>query len=1120
MTQGGADYAGPTGSMPLAEGLNNTSGVAVDAAGNVYVADASDNSIQEWNASTQTVSTVVSAGLNDPHGLAVDASGNVYIADTNDGAIKVWNPSTQMVSTLIASGLNSPEGVAVDASGNVYVADTNDGAIKEWNASTQTVSTLVSSGLNGPDGVAVDASGNVYIADANNAAVKVFNASTGEVGVLISSGLKSPYGVAVDASGNVYVADAVNNEIEEWNAVTGTMGTLSGFGSMAVDALGNVYVAAAGDIMETLRAFVPTGAVAEGAGPGSDALSPVLPGNERLPMSGIFALTSDQAWLTIGSVSGGVVNFSFTANSGLARTAHIMLLGHQVAVTQAGAISLATSSLLEGPAAASDSDIVGVAGAWSAASNAPWLHTTSSGSGGGLATFSFDANTGATRTGTLTVAGQTLTVTQAAAGYEAASLLTTPATGLNNPSGVAVDASGNVYYAGVNSIQEWNASTQTVSTVVSSGLNDPHGLAVDAAGNVYIADAGDDAIKVWNASTRTVSTLVSSGLNRPYGVAVDASGNVYIADTYDDVWPIKEWKALTHTVVNYSPSTPYPLDPMGLAMDALGNVYIVGGFSGVIKWNPATGAWSNLNFPILPTSVAVDASGNVYGAVVGVDQSEEWNASTQTFSTLSPSGSDPEGIAVDASGNVYIADTFHDVIVERPRAFVTAGAVIEKAGAGSDALPPVLPISQPLTGVFAPASDQNWLTIGSVSGGVVNFSFTANSGLARTAHITLLGQQIAVTQAGSPPGNLGVFSAGYWYRDMNGDNQWTSADGNPLTFGWKGATPVAGDWDGSGKTEVGVYNSGTWWLDTSTGVQTFSFGFAGSNVFPVVGDWNGDGKTEVGVYCNGAWFRDVDGTHAWDAANQAALAYLGWNDGGTNTVVPVPGCWAGDGKTEMGVYCNGVWFLDSTGTNKYDGTYSYWGWSSPSSPLIPVAGDWSGSGTKDQFGVYSQGVWFRDADGTHQWDAANQAAVAYLGWAGAQPAVGDWYNYATSSPQAARSSKAAPSIVAEGLPAAFAQTVSTGVQSLPLTAGDIDRWLQAETALSAPGATEQPQTVAAQQPIQEARGQIAAALRRGDVSSIDPSFSTLASTSKPAKYAAIDPQAVDRLLIKIFPPER
>ena len=89
------------------------------------------------------------------------------------------------------------------------------------------------------------------------------------------------------------------------------------------------------------------------------------------------------------------------------------MLGQQIAVIQAAApFFLGTTSLLEGPASGTDSDIVVAPGAWSAASNAPWLHTTASGAGSGLATFTFDANDGVPRTGALTIAGQTLTVTE------------------------------------------------------------------------------------------------------------------------------------------------------------------------------------------------------------------------------------------------------------------------------------------------------------------------------------------------------------------------------------------------------------------------------------------------------------------------------------------------------------------------------------------------------------------------------------------------------------------------------------------------------------------------------------------------------------------------------------
>src|SRR5262249_10349501 len=96
----------------------------------------------------------------------------------------------------------------------------------------------------------------------------------------------------------------------------------------------------------------------------------------------------------------------------------------------------------------------------------------------------------------------------------------------------------------------------------------------------------------------------------------------------------------------------------------------------------------------------------------------------------------------------YIADANNNAFKERPRAFVPTGALIEEEAAGSDHLLPVLPTTESLTGIFAPSSDQPWLTLGSVANAVINFSFTGNTtSAARVAHITVLGQQITVTQA-------------------------------------------------------------------------------------------------------------------------------------------------------------------------------------------------------------------------------------------------------------------------------------------------------------------------------------------------------------------------------------
>ena len=323
----------------VSAGLSFPYGVAVDGSGNVYIADAGNSAIKEWNASTNTVTTLVSTGLSFPYGVAVDGSGNVYIADTLNNAIKEWNASTKVVTTLVSTGLVLPYGVAVDGSGNVYIADSLNNAIKEWNASINTVTTLVSTGLSSPYGVAVDGSGNVYIADTNNSAMKEWNASTKVVTTLVSTGLISPYGVAVDGSGNVYIADAGNSAIKEWNASTKVVTTLVSTGlnspsGVAVDGSGNVYIADTNHnaIKELPRAYVNTTPVTEASGAGTDQLS-IVPSTANL--TGIFAPTSDQSWLTIGSVAAGVVNFSFSANAtGASRTANITLLGQTIVVTQ------------------------------------------------------------------------------------------------------------------------------------------------------------------------------------------------------------------------------------------------------------------------------------------------------------------------------------------------------------------------------------------------------------------------------------------------------------------------------------------------------------------------------------------------------------------------------------------------------------------------------------------------------------------------------------------------------------------------------------------------------------------------------------------------------------------
>jgi DNA-binding beta-propeller fold protein YncE len=775
VTQAGSTYVAPGPVTTLVSlGLSYPFGVAADGAGNVYIADTTNNAIKEWTPANNNVTTLVSSGLNKPSGVAVDGRGNVYIADSGNDAIKKWTAANNNV-TMLVSGLNNPSGVAVDGRGNVFIADSGNNAIKEWTAANSSVTTLVSSMLNNPFGVAVDAAGNVYVADSGNNAIKEWTAANSSVTTLISSGVNQPNGVAVDGAGNLYIADSGNNAIKEWAAANSSVTTLTSSGviqpnGVAVDGAGNLYIADTRNnaIEEWPYAFVDTASKSENAAAGNDALSAVLPATANLLAP--FEPTSDQPWLTITGITNGVVSFSFTDLIGPtpSRRANITVLGQTIPITQAGpTYSLGTTALLEGSTAGSNSIVLAVFpnfGIWTAMANATWLHLSPAnqqGAGSTDVVFSYDANPGATRAGTLTIAGQTITVTQAGSTYiQAGWVATLVSSGLNNPSCVAVDGAGNVYIAdtGNIAIREWTATDNTVTALVSAGLAYPFGVAVDGAGNVYIADTANNAIKEWTVTNNTLTTLVSSGLDHPYGVAVDGAGNVYIADSGNDA--IKEWTVANNTVTTVVSSGLY--EPIGVAVDSAGNVYIADtGNNAIEEWTVANNTLTTLVSSGLhePIGVAVDGAGNVYIADTVNNAIKEWTVANNTVTTLVSAGlTHPFGVTVDGTGNVYIADTYNSAIKELPYAFVDLTPRLEGLAAGHDALPTVLPVTENLLPPFAPTSDQPWLTITGITNGVVSFSFTANTGPARTANITLLGQTIPITQGviGTPPTLTGL----------------------------------------------------------------------------------------------------------------------------------------------------------------------------------------------------------------------------------------------------------------------------------------------------------------------------------------------------------------------------
>lgn len=642
---------GDGGSAVNAE-LFSPSDVFVDANGNIYIADTGDNVIRMVSGSTGTITPVAgsytacnpvgpapfcadgglgtNALLQHPMGVWLDSQDNIYIADTADDAIRVVNEQLSPITVAnvtiqpgdiepIAGGNNyaaclqspcgdggsgnnafvtQPSGVAADGSGNVYIADTNDDVVRVVNSSgvinllTGTYFTTCSVApcgdggaanvalLSAPTGVLVDSSSNLYIADQNDDAVREIASGSSNIATAFGkildtlysgdgnpateASLYSPSGTAADAHGNTYIADTLNNVVRVVNnqkstitiaTVTipaGAIATIAGTGQacqsscgdggaataaqldapsgVAVDAAGNIYIADALD-SAIRKVNAQTGVINTVAGNGSFGYA----GNGVLAtqatLDAPFGVALDRQG-NIYIADGNPLSINGIASNNIIRVVN----------TQATAITVAGISIPSG-------DINTIAGTPQTSCSSP-TGNPACGDGGPATQATF-----------------------------------------NQPTGLAVDSSGNIYIADFadNRIRFVSNTSGLISTIAGTGtacptepcgdggaataatLDGPFDVVVDPATNVYVADLNDDVVRSFPVGG-TISTVVGSyaygffgdggpatgaALAQPAGLGADSNGNLFVSDV--TAFRVRKVNGLVATLPTAALS-PNPLD--------------------------------------------------------------------------------------------------------------------------------------------------------------------------------------------------------------------------------------------------------------------------------------------------------------------------------------------------------------------------------------------------------------------------------------------------------------------------------------------------------------------------------------------------------------------------------
>lgn len=598
---GQTGYSGDGGAATAAQ-LNYPAGIAVDSGGTVYVADRSANVVRAISPSL-AITTVAGTGaagfqgdggsatqaqLNAPIGIAVDAKGNLYIADSGNSVIR--KVSGGVITTVAGNGaagfsgdsgpatsasLYSPEGVAVDKAGFIYIADTFNNRVRSvtGDGTIQTIAGTgkpdfsdetvpVNSPLFFPSDVSLDPNGTLYIADLGNSRIrqiangKIVTLAGGDGGlepfpdaVATAVHLNGPTGIAIDGQANLYFA--------EGSLSSGTGRGIGDYRIWKVNAAGTLSVAA-GTGVESFSGDGGAAAVAQLNTPSNLALDAV--GNLY------FSDTANNRVRQI-SPSGAITTVAGTGTAGFGGDSGAATLAGLdgptgLAVDGDGNLYIADTGNNRIRKVLPNGTILSIAGngngayfgdggiAQNAAIHAP--QGVAIDKAGNL----YIADTGnqrirkALQNGTMTTLAGTGAAGSSGDGGPALSAR------LNQPANLALDGAGNLFVADAGNGSVRKIATDGTISTLASGFGagkgaaggtppGPAAVAVDGSGNVYVTDSPHNQVRVITPNG-TVATIAGNGvccysgdggpaanakLNTPWGLAVDSAGRIFIGDS-------------------------------------------------------------------------------------------------------------------------------------------------------------------------------------------------------------------------------------------------------------------------------------------------------------------------------------------------------------------------------------------------------------------------------------------------------------------------------------------------------------------------------------------------------------------------------------------------------------